>query len=103
MDMVQAGSSNVALTVEFFNNAGAAVTPSSASYKTLGREIGGSWQELRALTAISSLSTSVDIALDSTDTDMIGSGNLEDRRVCVYVDSAYWTSFTFNVESTECV
>ena len=103
MKTVQAGSSNASVTVSFYDKDGVPTTPSSASYKVLGRSsTTASWQELRALTALTGLSTTKEIALDATDTDLIGAGPTEERRLCVYVDTAFWDFYLFRVVASEC-
>ena len=103
MQQVQAGSSNATITVKFYDADGALETPATATYTTQGREDeGDAWTELRSATAISPLASTSTIELDATDTGLIGAGPVEERRICVYVDSSFYESFTFEVVAPVC-
>lgn len=103
MDSVQEGSSNSVVTVEPFTNTGAESVPDALSYKVLGREtLEDSWSELVAETAITTLSTSIDLALTPPATTFIGSGPTEYRRVCFYIDEDFWKSITFKLVESLC-
>ena len=105
MQDVQAGSSNATIEVSCWDKVGAARVPTSATYKTLGWEDGGyaSKTELRALTSLTPLAAEMEISLDATDTTLIDAANsFEWRRVCVYVDEAFWDSYTFRVVKPSC-
>jgi len=105
MQDVQAGSSNATITVSCWDADGAAKVPTSATYKTLGWENGGysSKTELRPLTGMVPLAAEMTVSLDDTDTTLIDATNsFEWRRVCVYVDEAFWDSYTFRVVKPSC-
>ncbi len=95
---VQEDSTNASVFLDFYGADGEAEVPDSASYKVLGKEIGDlTWTELRALTGVGALAEQVEVALDATETAMIGSGSVELRRMCVYVNASFWESLDFDL------
>lgn len=102
MSAVVAGSASDTVEVTFYDRNGQETVPSEVTYRILGKELGKAWQEVRALTPLAVATVSVEIPLTSDDTALLGTGPLEKRRLCVFVDQVLQSAVDFDVVAASC-